>query len=70
MPYALYEDEAKMSRAFPTREKAMEKADEAGLVVNDADGKPALESGLTIKPCPADPKKNSDEDLDWAPKLY
>lgn len=67
MPYALYEDETKLSRAFPTKEEAIKKADEAGLVEIDANGKPMLESGLTIKPCPPDPddpEKKSDEDLD------
>ncbi|WOH53809.1 hypothetical protein [Bradyrhizobium sp. sBnM-33] len=67
MPYALFEDESKVSRAFPTKEEAIKKADEAGLLEIDANGKPTLVSGLTIKPCSPDEEKKSDEDLDWVP---
>ena len=50
MAYALFRDNAKLSRTFPTREEALKKADEAGLVDN-TEGKPALEDDLTVKPC-------------------
>ena len=66
MAYALFRDNAKLSRTFPTREEALKKADEAGLVDN-TEGKPALEDDLTVKPCAPDPERKSDEDLDWTP---
>jgi hypothetical protein len=66
MAYALFRDDAKLSRTFPTREEALKKADEAGLIDN-TEGKPVLEDGLTIKPCAPDPKHGTDADLDWTP---
>ena len=65
MAYAVFKDDQKLSRTFPTREETVRKADEAGLV-ETVDGKPVLEDNLTIKPCAPDPEKG-DEDLDWAP---
>jgi hypothetical protein len=50
MPYALFEDEAKLSQEFPTEEDAWQHADEAGLV-DLVDGKTVLEDGYTIQPC-------------------
>jgi len=66
MAYALFGDDAKLSRTFPTKEEALKRADEAGLVDN-TEGKPVLEDNLTVKPCPPDPERKSDEDLDWTP---
>jgi hypothetical protein len=66
MPYAIFKDDEKLSRTFPTREETLKKADEAGLV-DTAKGKPVLEDDLTIKPCAADPERKGDEDLDWTP---
>ena len=43
MPYALFEKEAKLSRAFPTATDAWRCAEDCGLVVDGADGKPRLE---------------------------
>jgi hypothetical protein len=67
MAYAVFKEGVKLSRSFPTREEALRKADEAGLV-EDADGKPALEGDLRIQPCAPDSETNSDDDLDWSPK--
>jgi hypothetical protein len=50
MPYALFEDDAKLSKEFPTRDDAWKHADEAGLV-DVVDGKTVLEDGYTIQLC-------------------
>jgi hypothetical protein len=42
MAYAVFKDEEKISRTFPTREQALKKADEAGLV-DSGSGEPTLE---------------------------
>jgi hypothetical protein len=41
-------------------------ADEAGLVENDAHGKPVLKNELTIKPCSPDRETRSNDELDWS----
>lgn len=64
MAYAIFRDGEKLSRAFPTREEVLRKANEAGLV-DEADGALALEENMTIRPCPPDPETSSDDDLDW-----
>ena len=66
MAYALFKDDQKLSRTFPTKDETLKKAEEAGLVdtIND---KPVLEDNLTVKPCAPDPEGKGDEDLDWAP---
>jgi hypothetical protein len=43
MPYALFENEAKLSRAFPTASDVLRCAEDCGLVVDGPDGKPRLE---------------------------
>jgi hypothetical protein len=63
MAYALFKDREKLSRTFVTKEEALQKADEAGLV-EDRD-KSVLEDDLKIEPCSPDPEPRSDEDLDW-----
>jgi hypothetical protein len=65
MAYAIFNDSEKMSRTFPTKEEALKKADEAGLV-ETTNGRPALEDDLVIKPCPPDSDTKSDDELDWA----
>jgi hypothetical protein len=52
MPYALFENDDQLSRAFATEAEAWQHADDAGLVTDD-NGKPALEDHYVIKPCPA-----------------
>ena len=59
MDYAIFNDNEKMSRTFPTEEAAIKKADEAGLVETNND-KQALEDDLIIKPCPPDSDTKSD----------
>jgi len=66
MAYAVFKDDQKLSRTFPTKEETVKKADEAGLI-ETVDGKPVLEDNLTIRPCAPDPEYKGDEDLDWTP---
>ena len=68
MAYALFKDGEKLSRAFPTKEEALRKADEAGLVEDEEDGRPKLQQELKIEPCPPDPQPRDDRDLDWTPQ--
>jgi hypothetical protein len=65
MAYAVFQDDDKMGRTFSTREEALEKADEAGLV-EMTDGESVLEDDLVIKACPPDCDTRSDDELDWA----
>lgn len=53
MPYALFEDDVKLSQEFPTQDEAWQHADEAGLV-DVVNGKTILEDGYTIQLCSAD----------------
>jgi hypothetical protein len=50
MPYALFEDDQKLSQEFPTEQEVWEHADEAGLT-DLVNGKTVLEDGYTIQPC-------------------
>jgi hypothetical protein len=65
MPYAVFEDDEKLSRAFPTEKEALRKADEAGLVVDESNGKLVLDSGLAIRSCSSDLKAGIGDELDW-----
>jgi hypothetical protein len=53
MPYALFEHDEKLSRAFPTEEDVWRHAEEAGLV-DVVNGKEVLEDHYAIRACPAD----------------
>lgn len=53
MPYALFEDDAKLSQEFPTEQEVWQHAEEAGLV-DLVDGKAVLEDGYTIQACTND----------------
>ncbi|WP_424632053.1 hypothetical protein [Bradyrhizobium sp. SYSU BS000235] len=60
MPYALFTNDEKISKAFPTEHEVWKHADEAGLVIDvrpdDDEGQPkrVLDQDYTIKPCEAD----------------
>jgi hypothetical protein len=60
MPYALFSNDEKISKAFPTEHEVWEHADEAGLVVDvhsdesKESSKRVLDQDYTIKPCEAD----------------
>jgi hypothetical protein len=61
MPYALFTNDEKISKAFPTEHDVWKHADDAGLVIDvNSDGdkeatKRVLDQDYTIKPCEADP---------------
>jgi len=55
MPYALFEKDAKLSRAFPTASDVWRCAEDCVLVVVYADGQPMLEDHYCIKPCAPEP---------------
>lgn len=65
MSYAMFEDDEKLTRSFPSREQVWKAAEQAGLVVPDAHGKMVLEDHFEIKPCEPDP----DEILEAGPGL-
>ncbi len=60
MPYALFINNDKISKAYKTEQEVWKKADEAGLVVDlssqeeKADPERVLDEDYCIKPCPAD----------------
>jgi hypothetical protein len=65
MPYALFEKEAKLSRAFPTATDVWRCAEDCGLVVDNGDGQPRLEDDYSIKPCAPDPRQDGELTSDW-----
>ena len=54
MPYALFENEFRLSRTFPTATDVWRCAEDCGLVIDEADGRQRLDDGYSIKPCPSD----------------
>jgi hypothetical protein len=71
MPYALFDNDAKISKTYPTKDDVWRHAQAAGLVVDNAANQqnrspqPVLDSDYQIKPCDPDPgedpKKNEQE---------
>lgn len=61
MPYALFSEDAKISKAYPTEADVWKHAAENGLVVDVASDeeqptpKRILDKGYTIRPCQPDP---------------
>jgi hypothetical protein len=51
MPYALFENEFRLSRTFPTPTDVWRCAEDCGLVVDDGRGEQRLDDGYSIKPC-------------------
>ena len=43
MSYALFEDDERLTRSFPSRQQVWQAAERAGLVVPDAEGKMVLD---------------------------
>ncbi len=65
MPYALFENDEKMSRAFPTEADVWRRAEEAGLVSTGLEGAKTLDEGLVVKPCAPDPDEPGEPAEDW-----
>jgi hypothetical protein len=65
MPYALFCNDAQLSRAYPTEAEVWKRARQSGLVVDGvlqrqkAPPRPVLDNDYEIKPCPPDPQDNS-----------
>jgi hypothetical protein len=51
MPYALFEDEERLTRSFATKQQAWEAAERAGLVETTPGGKKCLDTHLEIRAC-------------------
>ena len=51
MPYALYEEDERLTRSFPTHQAVWEAAERAGLVEIGPHGEKVLDNNLEIRPC-------------------
>jgi len=64
MPYALFSNDAKLSKAYPTEADVWKLAQKSGLVVDavseqeKASPRPVLDNGYEIRPCQADPQED------------
>jgi hypothetical protein len=65
MPYALFEDDERLTRSFATEQEVWAAAERAGLVETRADGKKVLEDNFKIKFCESSPDEISDPDSDF-----
>src|SRR6266403_2908910 len=67
MPYALFCNEAKLSKAYPTEADVWKLAQHSGLVVDVVSEedkphpRPVLDNDYEIKPCRADPQENPEQ---------
>jgi hypothetical protein len=64
MPYALFCNEAKLSKTYPTEADVWKLARQSGLVVDEVpeeeepDPQPVLDNGYEIRSCPPDPQED------------
>ena len=64
MPYALFCNDAKLSKAYPTEADVWKQAQMSGLVVDAVSDeekpapRPVLDNGYEIRPCEADPQED------------
>jgi hypothetical protein len=64
MPYALFSNEAKLSKAYPTEADVWKLARQSGLVVDTASDdekpspRPVLDNDYEIRPCRPDPHED------------
>jgi hypothetical protein len=64
MPYALFSNDAKLSKAYPTEADVWKHARKSGLVVDlasdaeQAAPRPELDNDYEIKPCRPDPQED------------
>src|SRR5205085_239093 len=72
MPYALFCNEAKLSKAYPTEADVWKLARQSGLVVDVTSDeekphpRPVLDNDYEIKPCKADPQENPEKNREEA----
>jgi hypothetical protein len=82
MPYALFSNDAKLSKAYPTEADVWKVAKKSGLVVDVASDedkatpRPVLDNDYEIRPCNADPqedpaknKADAERDAQMEPQL-
>jgi hypothetical protein len=62
--YALFENDAKLSRSFPTETDVWRCAEDSGLVIAGAHGEKRLEDSYVIKPCPPDAEQGTSPGID------
>ena len=68
MPYALFSNDSKLSKAYPTEADVWKMARQSGLVVDVATQpdkpapRPVLDNDYEIRPCPADPEEDSHQE--------
>jgi hypothetical protein len=65
MPYAVFEQDERLTRVFATEQEAWDVADVAGLVEIAPDGTRAPEDHLEIRPCADDPKEPANATSDF-----
>ena len=64
MPYALFSNDTKLSKAYPTEAEVWKQARRSGLVVDVASEptkpapRPVLDNDYEIRPCPPDPQED------------
>jgi hypothetical protein len=64
MPYALFSNDAKLSKAYPTEADVWKHARQSGLVVDvateeeKAAPRPVLDNDYEIRPCTAEPQED------------
>jgi hypothetical protein len=67
MPYALFDDDLKISRAYPTEADVWHHARESGLIVyfpvreGEEPPPPELEPGFSIRECELEPGEDPEE---------
>ena len=67
MPYALFSNDTKLSKAYPTEASVWKYARKSGLVVDMASGadrptsRPVLDNDYEIRPCAAEPQEDPDQ---------
>jgi len=72
MPYALFCNDAKLSKAYPTEADVWKLARNSGLVVDVTSEeelphpRPVLDNDYEIKPCNADPQENPEQNREEA----
>jgi hypothetical protein len=65
MPYALFEDDERLTRSFATEQEVWAAAERAGLVETRTDGKKILEDNFKVRPCESSPDEVTDPGSDF-----
>jgi N-acetylmuramoyl-L-alanine amidase CwlA len=65
MSYALFDDDTRLTRSFPTEQEVWAAAERAGLVEVSSDGTKTLDDHLEIRRCEATPDETTDPGSDF-----